>query len=204
MQTGEFDSLDAGPHSAGGAAEGTADNNNTATTTAIVIHAQIVSGVVTGKGTANEHVSYNILTTVRNSAQGLPRQFRIARRFSHFVTLHTQLGNVYADLAAASASAHIPELPSLPSKTLTKHKNPKFIAARREKLAVYLQQVIDQRIPETERLVYSFLGASEISSLDRYAVDSWVMRTGGAGMLVADTSNTSDSSPRRRSRCNIL
>ena len=145
MQTGEFDSLDAGPHSAGGAAEGTADNNNTATTTAIVIHAQIVSGVVTGKGTANEHVSYNILTTVRNSAQGLPRQFRIARRFSHFVTLHTQLGNVYADLAAASASAHIPELPSLPSKTLTKHKNPKFIAARREKLAVYVVVFVNGR-----------------------------------------------------------
>jgi len=147
----------------------------------IQISAKITDGVRTGKG-SSAHVTYNIVTTVR-SDQGPPRQYRISRRYSHFAVLHDELTNILSENRSGSRS-----LPSLPKKTLTKQLGRGFINKRLQHLQEYLNAVVAQRTAATQKVVYSFLGASEISSLDRYAVDSWMMRTGGTGQLMSPDS----------------
>lgn len=140
----------------------------------VQVTADIVNANMNFSGTPNMHVTYDIVTTA-SQPEGFPRQYRISRRFSHFVTLEEELNKVRAAVGNQGTKF---SPPSLPSKTLTRKHSTQFIEQRRVKLVDYLQGVVNLRTSQTESLIYSFLGANELSSIDSYAVDSWMTRTG--------------------------
>ena len=115
LNSGEFDdfsSPDVGGAGGGGQAQHTPGDGGGGGagggSAEMELTVQILQGALTGKGTPNAHVSYSILTTVRSPQGGLPRQFRISRRFSHFVKLHEQVGSGGTGVAGSVSSVWWP------------------------------------------------------------------------------------------------
>jgi hypothetical protein len=182
----------------------------------VSLSVDIVAGNVNGRNTSGVHVTYDIVTSVETEG-GMRRQYRIARRFSNFVTLEDGLAKLRgtdtsptrgAQKVGSSSSGggsgggggggeggggdgsgndtggDFRPPPVLPTKTLAPNHSAAFIEARRQKLEEYLRAVVDQRAPNAERLIYSFLGANEISSFDNYSMDSWMQRTGASDVCM--------------------